>query len=50
MDKAKIIKEEYPIYLEKEINDFIKDRKVISISCYFDNTTEEHVAVVHYQD
>lgn len=50
MHKVKVIKEFYTKYLETEINNFIKNKKVINVSCCFNNSTKEYTAVIHYQD
>lgn len=50
MNKVKVIKEFYTKYLETEINNFIENKKVINVSCCFNNSTKEYTAVIHYQD
>ncbi|UBV34083.1 hypothetical protein JGY90_10245 [Staphylococcus xylosus] len=47
-----MIKKEYAFELEKELNSFVRKVgvTVLNISCYFDGSTETHVAIVHYKE
>lgn len=52
MEKVKVIETEHSFKLENKINKFIRktERKILNISCYFDNSTDEHIAVIHYEE
>lgn len=51
MEKVKVIKAKYSFKLEYKINKFIRESeiKILSISSYFDNSTDDHVAIIHYE-
>ena len=50
IEKVKVIEANYSFKLEEKINKFIRksEIKILGISSYFDNSTYEHIAVVHY--
>lgn len=52
VEKVKVISAKYSFKLENKINKFIKktEGKILNISCYFDNSTDDHVAVIHYEE
>lgn len=52
METVKMIKKEYAFELQKELNSFVRKSgvTVLSINCYFDGSTENHIAIVHYKE
>lgn len=52
MEKVKVIETEYSFKLENKINKFIRktEGEILNIICYFDNSTDEHIAVIHYKE
>ncbi|UXU70218.1 hypothetical protein [Mammaliicoccus sciuri] len=52
MEKVKVIEAKYGFKLEDKINKFIRksEIKILNISSYFDNSTDDHVAIIHYEE
>ena len=52
MEKVKVIDARYSFKLEDKINKFIRksEMKILRISSYFDNSTDNHVAIIHYEE
>lgn len=52
MEKVKIIDAKYSFRLEDKINKCIRksEIKILNISSYFDNSTDGHVAIIHYEE
>lgn len=47
-----MFKKEYAFELQKDLNSFVRKYgvTVLNISCYFDGSTENHVAIVYYKE